>query len=927
MIEVFKRHGVNFLWTIGIFLVAFLFYIATSAFMPYPGISSEYFTALCFPGHAETLLTSPVDSLFFTILLKCIAPGHIDLVFSLICAAIGAGIVMCIFRCAIATARVASSDLTGIHDNELDRTLFALSHISFETGLGAAFISLTTLPIWAMATRLYPQALTTLIMLLALTFAMEFRWRVQQSHVLDIPPKVQHGLAILGAYALASFILFSTPTLAPIIMLVLFLASTIFFNPMAKGRGLYLITAGLGLLFGLLASIGVTAGSITLRNFANVPLPNAITLWGQTLAANLAALVPTFTSFEGLAPLVLFLLAAALYLGCFPQAYLRFGSPLFGQITCLALCVVTLLRWPTQVWELFEEPSASSVAALFMVVLCLSAIFGSWLNSFYGTRAHWSRGRIRTTSFVAMLLLVGSYALTQGVINAPAASGLPLRQAMQESAPLLDTLLPKQARIWLTPNLDTLGIIARRYTEGKPVHPLSENLASITPEALQAHPVLREIIGYDPLVHHLAGVGAEPLRQYLLVADADLGIIRRLPSQETAHTAAQIAKQFSCTDFGQTTIGRRSILWLNQLAAREHAACAISAEPEAAATHLRLARTLDPENPGIPLSLAALADKGITVTLDEQNAARDILEAKPFLRAPSETEALNFEYVHGPICTKGFCSASRLRRFHLGNAPAVLQDILQLYRTSPDQLSRTEKLIAVLYLPTEEVAELLKDRDPEAGDMELFFCLNPNHPKTAELYEKYHAYFQKNDALNTLFRDKETRMRSRIPDKMLAFFLRDGTFAYALFYVNALLEKNDIETASKFVGGFNVRERLRKTPALIEELCCRVLDHLKKSDPAAARTLCEGWLRSEPRQYRLWTQILNLEASSTFNTEAEIITCLRYYPLHPTATARHAELLEQTLGADIARQYREAVKKSTETDACLQRDSHAHRRF
>lgn len=927
MIDVFKRHGVNFLWTIGVFLVAFLFYVATSAFMPYPGISSEYFTALCFPGHAETLLTSPIDAFFFTLLLKFLQPSNVNFVFSLIHAGIGAAIVMCIFRCAIATARVASIDLTGIRDNELDRALFAISHVSFETGLATALIALTSLPIWAMATRLHPQSILTLVIVTAFTFAMEFRWRVNQRHVLDIAPKFHHGLAIFAAYALTSLTFFTAPMMTPVLLLVILLASGVFINPMAKGRGLYLLFAGFGLILGLFSAIGITAGSAHLRNLSNFPLPNGVTLWGQTFSANLAALVPTFTSFEALAPLVFFLLAAALYLGCFPHAYLKLGAPLFGQITCVALGATLLLQWPAQIWELFEEPSALSTMAIFMTILCLGALFGSWLHAFYGKYAHWSHGRIRATALCTMLISIGSYAVWQGTINAPAASGLPLRQAMQKSAPLLDSLLPQKARIWLTPQRDTLGIIARRYVSGTPVQPLSENLASITPEALQAHPVLHEIIGSDPLVHNLASIGAEPLRQYLLVADAELGIIRRLPSQETAHTAAQIAQLFTETEFGQTTIGHRCITWLKQLAAREHAACAISAEPEAAATHLRLARTLDPKNPGIPLSLAALADKGITVTQEERNAARDILEAKPFLRAPSETEALNFEYVHGPICTKGFCSASRLRRFHLGNAPAVLQDIIQLYKTTPDLLSRTEKLIAVLHLPAEEVATLLAERDPDAGDMELFFCLYPELPATATLYEKFKQHLKENDALNTLFRDKETRMRSRIPDKMLAFFLRDGTFAYALYYVNALLDKGDFETAAKFVGGFNVRERLRKTPSLIEELCCRVLIRLKENDPVAARTLCEGWLRSEPRQYRLWAQLLSIDARNITDAEAEVLTCLRYYPLHPIATARYAEILEQELGADLAKQYRDAVKKSTETDACLQKDSHAHRRF
>ena len=70
----------------------------------------------------------------------------------------------------------------------------------------------------------------------------------------------------------------------------------------------------------------------------------------------------------------------------------------------------------------------------------------------------------------------------------------------------------------------------------------------------------------------------------------------------------------------------------------------------------------------------------------------------------------------------------------------------------------------------------------------LFFCLYPDHPATESLHQKHRFHFSRNDALNTLFREKNSRLRERIPDKMQAFFLRDGTFAYALYYVNALIK-------------------------------------------------------------------------------------------------------------------------------------------
>ena len=73
----------------------------------------------------------------------------------------------------------------------------------------------------------------------------------------------------------------------------------------------------------------------------------------------------------------------------------------------------------------------------------------------------------------------------------------------------------------------------------------------------------------------------------------------------------------------------------------------------------------DPENPSIPLSLAALEHEGVAITQAERNAARDVLEARPELRQPSEHTALLFEHRYGPVRAPGFCSASRLRRFQL----------------------------------------------------------------------------------------------------------------------------------------------------------------------------------------------------------------------------------------------------------------------
>ena len=927
MIDILKRHGVNLFWTVGIFVVALLFYVGTSAFTPYPGLSAEYFSAICYPGSAPDILTAPLDTIVFRSLATLLPYDHLTLFVGLIYAAIGAGIVACLFRCAIATSRHACVDLTGIRDNELDRALFAISHVSFETGIATALLALATLPIWAIATRPYPQALTALAVTCMITFALEFRWRSTQCYLLSRLPEARHCILLALTYAFIAFITFTQPELAPVSLFAFVLASGIFLRNEAEGRGAYLLSAGAGLVVGLLLSIAVTAGWAHVLNAAQMPLPNGVALWGQHFMTGLLGLVPRFTAFEGLAPLIIFLSAAALFFGCFPHAYLKFGSPIIGQVACVGLLIAMLLQWPESAWELFCEPDAMSLVAGFMLTLCIGVLFGSWLHTGFGERVHWSRAKFRLIALLLTFAFSGSLAIYSAIKNAPAASGLPARTAMHTIAPLLDELVPETATLWMTHHPDTLGIVARRYISGRPIQPQAETFSTLTPASLDHHPFLKNVAASDPLIRNLTQVGVEPLRQYLLATAPELGILKQLPPRKTSTNTAQAAKLLKETTLGETAIGNHCTLLLNQLAAREHAACAIGAEPEAAATHLRLAHALDPENPSIPLSLAALEHEGVAITQAERNAARDVLEARPELRQPSEQTALLFEHRYGPVRAPGFCSASRLRRFQLGNAPAVLAEILALYRTDPSQLSRPERAVAILHLPADEVAQLLAQNTLSETDWELFFCLYPNHPKTDELYQQNKRFFSDNDALYTLFREKNSRLRERIADKMQSFFLRDGTFAYALYYVNALLAENKLEEAVKFVGGFNVRERLAKTPALAQELSCRVLESLIKENPTRARTVCEGWLRSEPRQYRLWTYILSKDLPPSSDPESEIKTCLRYYPLHPVATARYAEIIEKDLGVEVANRYRDAVKKATEEGSCLQKDTHAHRRL
>lgn len=924
MYTIFKQHRVSQFWNLAVLVLAFLFYLTTAAFTPYPGLSAEYLTALCYPEHGAALFTSALDTLFYRTLVMLIPPTALGTATALVQSFLGALLTATLFRAAVVAVRHATIDLTGIREDELHRTLFTVTHVAFITGLGTALLTLTALPIWTVATRPYPQTLLALATLLTVTFALESRWKTAQNLLFDRPPSPLHHLLFAVTFAGISLIATLQLTLLPVMGFALLIAGTVFIHREAEGRLSLLVAAIAGLLTGLLLSVFITAQSAALTNPTQAVLPDAFTLWAQAFAQKAATLVPYFTSLEGLAPLLLFLVGAALYFGCFPYAYLHRGTPFIGHLAGAALLAAILFRIPAELWVGFEAPDALSIAGCALALLCIALLLGSWAHAFLNTKHLWSRTKTRTVAVLSICTLTGSLAIFQGVRNAACASANPMHSAMESVAPVLDALVPPGTRMWLTSTPDTLGIIARHTLAGTPVQPHPETFLIHSESALFRHGCLGEFAQSDPLIHHLGTVGSEPLRQYLLANAAQWGIITDLPAQPAATEMARAATLLKATDFGTSHAGKRCIQLLNELAARHHARCAIITEPETAASHLRLARTLNPDNPGIALSLAALEAQGISITEAERDAARDVLEASPALRAPTAQQALTFEYRYGPVTTKGFCSAGRLRRLQLGNAPEVLDELCHLYRTAPETLSTVERWIAILHLPEAEAAERVAQSDPEAGDMELFFCLYPSSPVAEQLYRQHSAALAERDALTVLFRNKHSHLRERTADKMNAFFLRDGVYAYALYYLNALLSENDLTTAIAFAGSFNVQERLKATPALAEDLRYRVLEKMNALQPKRAQDVCEAWLRSDPRQYRLWTFLLRADLPPDAREHAAG-NCLMHYPLHPLAAEIHARKLEREVGAELANRYRDSVKRATAAASNIKKDTHAHR--
>lgn len=903
------------LWTAVVFMAAFAFYALTAAFVPVPGASAAFASALCFPGSAPAVMEYPLDAVLGRAVATLAGPGHMMAALAALAALLGALAVTGLFRATVAGVRFSCLDLTGIREAELPRVIADVSATAILAGLGAALAGAVSLPLWALGTRPLPGALSAVLGVALLTFAMGVRWRAAANPMTAPSPNALFPRVLMGAvFGFAAFLGTTAPTLVPVAALGIVLAGGPLIDRDTENRLAFTPWIALGLLVGV--ALSVLSVWLWHEMFGAGAEAGPLSLWGRWMQGALPELQRLFLSFGGVAPLALFALGAALLLGCFPTAYLRFGTPFVGQLATLALAVAMALRWPGELWDGMSEPSALGAVGVAVATVAFGLTVGSWARNWLDVHTHWPRARAH--AMAALFVSMPALALALALIHANAAdgSGAAAQRALRGAWEETDAALPKEAAVWWAPPPDATGLLMRRAATGAPIRPMSVNGRPMGSSALPA--ALAERLAGDPVADALATVGQEALRLYLAHTPATAQAFLEGPLPDTvAETFGAVADALETTAFGATPLGVRTVRTLRAEAARAAVNQAAEAAPREAIALLRRALALDPGNPAAALGLEALERR--TPDPNNPSAALLALERHPWLREPPPARARAFEAAYGHVRTPAFDSARRLWALSHTDREAALADILAL---DPARLSRQERLLALLNLSEDAAGARLEAGDPTTDELEAYLCAYPKTARAKALFAKHREALRKHGALAQLYGGKGRTAGRRAADKMLSFFLRDGRFAYALFHVNDLLREGAAEEAAAFVSGFNMAERLGACPALAEALRARVLRVLILKEPQAALETARAWLQADPWQPSLWTLLLTNPAQPD-GAAADARRCLAFLPLHPEATRRFAECLRSAHGDAAANRYLEAIGCARE--ALTAKEPHAHR--
>ncbi len=718
----------------------------------------------------------------------------------------------------------------------------------------------------------------------------------------------------MGAvFGFSAFLGTTAPMLLPVAALGILLAGRPLIDRETEDRLAFVPWIALGLLGGM--ALSVLSVWLWHGMFGTGAEAGALTLWGQWMQSSLPGLTQLFLSFEGAAPLALFALGAVLLLGCFPAAYLRFAVPPVGQLAAVGLMAASALRWPKELWDGMAEPSALDTVGVVLAVLVFGLTVGSWARNWLDVHTHWPKNKAH--ALAALLVAAPTLALTGVWIwaNAADGAGCVAQQALEGVWERTDAAFPKTARVWWAPPPDTTGLLVRRAAAGTAVWPVEGHARSV--EALP-----EGFVGpSDAVPEALAKVGSEALRLYLAHAPETAGAFLEgaLPDA-AAETFGDVAATLEATAYGRTPLGRRTVRSLRAEAARAAANRAATLPPGEAIALLRQALALDPENPAAALGLDVL--EACPADPDHPTPALLLLERHPWLRDPPAARAKAFEARNGHVCTHAFDSARRLWALGHVDRDTALTDILSLARKDPARLNRQERLLALLALPEEEAHTRLASGTPDMDLLEALLCAHPWTERSEALFDRHRETLRERDCLALLYQKKGHTLGRRVDDKVLAFFLRDGRFAYALFYVDGLLKAGETETAAAFVSGFNVAERLAAAPALAEALRARTLEALTRENPQSALETARAWLASDPWQPSLWTALLTNPALAG-HAEDDVRRCLAVLPLHPEATRRFAETLRVQAGEAAADRYLKAIGCARK--ALSEKESHAHR--
>ena len=875
------------------FAAAAGFYFATATYVPFPGQSSEWLAALCFPGQFDTT-AYPIDAVVGRWIVALTPPEALMTVMTAVSAVVGALLVMMFFRMAISGVRFCCQDFTGIRKDEEARARSDVRLIIWLTGFGAALFGLAALPVWAIGTRPLPGALTILLCCSLLAFAMHVRQYA--AALLDISgpwPTARLGARLFLVFALATWVGLVSLPLIPVSILSIALAGRVLIRHDTEER-LALI---LWVVVALVAGVGLSMATVSIWQslFCAEPHLAMPVLWAKRLQAGVPQLLALFQTLEGGRALAAFALVSVLLIGNFPIAYLRFGTPLVGQLAIVALVGLGCARFPASYWDGMTEPPVLDAVAIYLTVATFGLTVGSWVRNWLDVNSH----RPERQAHRLALLLAAAVFLPLTLIVALQdwrdGSGLLAREAMSQPETSAGLAVPEGVCAWLNPPAPQATSLVFRYLSGEPFQVVQSPLdldCSDVPEADCA--LLAELreIGPAPLLvqlNHSAFAGK------LLSGD--------LPEAEAFKRAA-LAEALARTSFSETAPGRRFLESLRMDAARALVDRA-EGEPDAEAlSMLREALALNPGNRSAWLGLRALPD-GL-ITDDEYVAAESLCDHAPWLREPTVAQARTVDLADGRVRSPLFASARRVWGVIREAKTAEYERLLALYREAPAMLSEEERIFAAVALPEEEVGRMLLAREASEDELEAYLCAYPESETSEALYEQNRERLERNQGLAWLCQGKGRVIGDRRAAKALAFFRSEHRFAYAMLYVKILLADGKLDEAREFVTGFNAVENLSSSPLLFEWLLERILTAVAAKDPVEAASLARGWLRANPQQPFLWEYLFGHLAW----TEVDLRNCLAVFPLHIEATERYAGLLREKLGDEAAQRYAAAVESA-----------------
>ncbi len=902
-----QKYALSFLWTIGVFCVALTVYLLTACYVPFPGLSSTYATELLI-ADAPKAVASHLDLLFFSFLTQWATSASAFRWVVIAHAILGALTVTGLFRLAVAGVRLACVDGNALEQEFPLRARRELRRISLLVGLGVALLGMVALPLWTMATRPMPEMLLTVLSVGVLTLTFGLRWRGAAYYLLNEGNPIVLQALTFCVFALAAFLPFQQPLLLPVSMVSILLGGWLLIKRDLEHRLVYFVIGFLGIGAGVLLSILVEW--MWVQRFMPEGKIQAVTLWGMQAAQILPTIMAGFFNFESAAALILFVASAALFFGTFPVAYLQFGRGFVGQFTILVLLGLVCLQWPQAFAETFYEPTALITVGTLFLLLLVGLLFGSWARAWYDSH---TRLKPRFSNRIVMAFLAGCFgcvaALLFWLFMPSAASGF-AQPSLEKLWASLDTTLPTPCTYWWKPETRHAGMLLYRQQQGTPIRLLglpSTNLKTVVDEQ-------------SSLETSLYALSPHAFATYCVSARPSATQIGALSSAH-AETLEAAAKTLDEHFFGKTLLGERLVKDLQAQAARAYVTRASMVDAQTAAPLLRHAHQLDPENKSATLGIGALIHENLAISEEERLAATMLIESERTFREPTPEVAIALAKQYGPVRSLPFVSADRLHRLRTLDAQKGLETICALYRQAPNTLSARERQIAVLFLPEAEAGALLLQGRPSGEELRLYLCAYPWTKDSMALWEKYHeTVLEEADGLSVLLRTKAEGTRRQLLDRAHTFFLRDKHFAYALFYVNGLIEDDRLADAVSFVSGFNVLGRLKTSPYSLEELrlqVARALYAQPNADLDAATRTLEGWLFTDPNQPRLWSFYL----SQRTGTDPLVARrCLQLYPFHAGAI----EYAKAAMSPEDAAQYANTMTVAREA-LLNDKETYAHR--